>query len=38
MNNNELISVQYDRLVNEKETLKAFLFIIDGKDVWLPKS
>ena len=38
MNNNELISIQYDRLVDEKETAKAFLFVIDGKNVWLPKS
>ena len=38
LNSNELISVQYDRLVSEKETDKALLFIIDGKNVWLPKS
>jgi len=38
MNDNELIAVVYDRLVDEKETPKAFMFIIDDKVIWLPKS
>ena len=36
--NNELVSVQYDELVVSRETLKAYLFIIDDEEVWLPKS
>lgn len=38
MDNNNLISIQYDRLIDNRETPKAHLFSIAGKDVWLPKS
>ena len=30
------VHVQVDRIANE--TLKAFLCVIDGEEVWLPKS
>lgn len=38
MEPNELIAIQYDRIIGEKETTKVFLFLIDGKNIWLPKS
>ncbi len=38
MYNNELISIQYDEIVDSRETEKAYLFIIDDEEVWLPKS
>ncbi len=36
--NNELVSIQYDKLIDSRETLKAYLFVIDDEEVWLPKS
>lgn len=38
MDSNDLISIQYDRIIDNRETPKAFLFIIAGKETWLPKS
>ena len=38
MDNNDLISVQYDRIIDSRETKLAYLFIIDNKEIWLPKS
>lgn len=37
-NNYELVTVTYDRLVNEKETDKAWCFLIGDKLVYMPKS
>jgi hypothetical protein len=32
----KLVDLEYDEIKHETE--KAYLFVIDGKDVWLPKS
>ncbi len=29
---------QYDEIVGRRETEKAYLFIIDDEEIWLPKS
>ncbi len=38
MDGSDLISIQYDRIVDNRETELAYLFVIDNRDVWLPKS
>ncbi len=38
MDGNDLVSIEYDELIDSRETLKAYLFIIDDEEVWLPKS
>ncbi len=35
---NDLVSIQYDELIDSRETDKAYLFHIDDEEVWLPKS
>ena len=35
---NELVSIQYDEIIDRRETALAYLFIIDDEEVWLPKS
>ena len=38
MDNSDLIAIQYDRLLDDRETPKAWCFVIDGKTMYLPKS
>lgn len=35
---NELVSIEYDEIVDHRETPLAYLFIIDDEEVWFPKS
>ena len=38
MSGMELVNIDYDRILDDLETPKAFCFIIGGEKVWLPKS
>lgn len=38
MDRYDLIPIQYDRIIDAKETPKAWCFIVDGKIIYLPKS
>lgn len=35
---NDLVPILYDRIIDNRETDKAYLFHIDDEEVWLPKS
>jgi len=34
----DIVTLEYDRIIDAAETDKAYLFVFGGEDVWIPKS